>query len=240
MPGANGPYDGPGIEVRRPAQVRSQPGRAHRSDRQLGTTGGGPLGEPDIAVQLPDQPGAADASGAETEQAGAQSLAPRRAEAELLRPRRRARMLKGDALVSCRRRRPPPSSPRVGVLPEPQGWGGGRVGSGGGVDGYGPGRRTGDDLEGDGPKMEPILTRCGYRCDLCLAYRPNIETNPENRQILSDGWHKCFGFPIPPEETPLRRLPDRPTDSDRSRVPGSAVRHRETTLKLLPMRGLRV
>jgi len=30
--------------------------------------------------------------------------------------------------------------------------------------------------------MEPILTRCGYRCDLCLAYRPNIDANPENRQ----------------------------------------------------------
>ena len=26
--------------------------------------------------------------------------------------------------------------------------------------------------------MEPILTRCGYRCDLCLAYRPNIMEAP--------------------------------------------------------------
>ena len=23
--------------------------------------------------------------------------------------------------------------------------------------------------------MEPILTRCGYRCDLCLAYKPNVD-----------------------------------------------------------------
>ena len=48
--------------------------------------------------------------------------------------------------------------------------------------------------------MEPILTRCGYRCDLCLAYKPNIETHPENRQKLSDGWHKYFGFRLPPAE----------------------------------------
>ncbi|MDX9954065.1 MAG: DUF3795 domain-containing protein [Anaerolineae bacterium] len=47
--------------------------------------------------------------------------------------------------------------------------------------------------------MEPILTRCGYRCDLCLAYKPNIEAQPENRQVLSDGWHTYFGFRIPPE-----------------------------------------
>ena len=48
--------------------------------------------------------------------------------------------------------------------------------------------------------MEPILTRCGYRCDLCLAYKPNVERNPANRQKLSDGWHQYFGFRIPPEE----------------------------------------
>ena len=44
--------------------------------------------------------------------------------------------------------------------------------------------------------MEPILTRCGYRCDLCLAYRPNVAQNPANPQKLSDGWHKYFGFRI--------------------------------------------
>jgi len=47
--------------------------------------------------------------------------------------------------------------------------------------------------------MDPILTRCGYRCDLCLAYRPNVEAQPGNRQQLSDGWHTYFGFRIPPE-----------------------------------------
>jgi hypothetical protein len=48
--------------------------------------------------------------------------------------------------------------------------------------------------------MEPILTRCGYRCDLCLAYRPNVENNPSNQQKLSDGWYKYFGFRLPPTE----------------------------------------
>ncbi|KAB3529584.1 DUF3788 family protein [Alkaliphilus serpentinus] len=40
-----------------------------------------------------------------------------------------------------------------------------------------------------------ILTRCGYRCDLCLAYKENIE-NDDKRQLLSDGWFKFFGFRI--------------------------------------------
>jgi hypothetical protein len=48
--------------------------------------------------------------------------------------------------------------------------------------------------------MQPILTRCGYRCDLCLAYRPNVESNPANRPILSDGWQQYFGFRLPPEQ----------------------------------------
>jgi len=48
--------------------------------------------------------------------------------------------------------------------------------------------------------MEPILTRCGYRCDLCLAYKPNVENNPSNQQKLSDGWFKYFGFRLPPQE----------------------------------------
>lgn len=48
--------------------------------------------------------------------------------------------------------------------------------------------------------MEPILTRCGNRCDLCLAYKPNIETHPFDRKKLSDGWFKYYGFRTPEEE----------------------------------------
>ena len=46
---------------------------------------------------------------------------------------------------------------------------------------------------------EAILTRCGYRCDLCLAYAPNVINHPSNREKLSDGWYKYYGFRIPPE-----------------------------------------
>ncbi len=48
--------------------------------------------------------------------------------------------------------------------------------------------------------MDPVLTRCGYRCDLCLAYRPNVEERPANQQILSDGWFKYFGFRVEPRK----------------------------------------
>ena|SRR3972149_2254800 len=44
-----------------------------------------------------------------------------------------------------------------------------------------------------------ILTRCGYRCDLCLAYKDNIEKD-DQRVFLSDTWHKIYGFRIPAEE----------------------------------------
>ena len=48
--------------------------------------------------------------------------------------------------------------------------------------------------------MQSVLSRCGYRCDLCLAYQPNVQKDPANQQILSDGWYKYFGFRIPPEQ----------------------------------------
>ena len=44
-----------------------------------------------------------------------------------------------------------------------------------------------------------ILAKCGYRCDLCLAYKDNIETN-DQREFLSDTWHKIYGFRIPAKE----------------------------------------
>jgi hypothetical protein len=47
--------------------------------------------------------------------------------------------------------------------------------------------------------MEPIITLCGMRCDLCLAYQPNLDAHPENAQRISDGWETYFGFRIPPE-----------------------------------------
>jgi len=48
--------------------------------------------------------------------------------------------------------------------------------------------------------LKPIVTRCGYRCDLCRAYKSNVDKNPSNRERLSDGWLKYFGFHLPPSE----------------------------------------
>lgn len=47
--------------------------------------------------------------------------------------------------------------------------------------------------------METIVGRCGYRCDLCPAYKDNIRGR-QHRQWVSDGWFKFFGFRIPPDE----------------------------------------
>jgi hypothetical protein len=43
-----------------------------------------------------------------------------------------------------------------------------------------------------------ILSKCGYRCDLCLAYKPNVDKK-DQRQDLSDGWYDIYGFRIDPE-----------------------------------------
>ena len=43
-----------------------------------------------------------------------------------------------------------------------------------------------------------IVSKCGYRCDLCLAYQPNVEKN-DRRKELSDGWFNIYGFRIEPE-----------------------------------------
>ena len=43
-----------------------------------------------------------------------------------------------------------------------------------------------------GGPMREMASRCGYRCDLCMAYAPNLESHPENRQLLSDGWFKSL------------------------------------------------
>ena len=44
-----------------------------------------------------------------------------------------------------------------------------------------------------------ILAKCGYRCDLCLAYKPNVERQ-DQRSELSDGWYAIYGFRLDPED----------------------------------------
>ncbi|MDP2871445.1 MAG: DUF3788 family protein [Bacillota bacterium] len=46
--------------------------------------------------------------------------------------------------------------------------------------------------------MSEILSRCGYRCDLCLAYRQNVNRQDE-REYLRDNWKTYFGLEIPVE-----------------------------------------
>jgi len=48
-------------------------------------------------------------------------------------------------------------------------------------------------------RRTPIIARCGYRCDLCPAYRENLH-GPEDQQRTSDGWFKYYGFRIPPNQ----------------------------------------
>lgn len=44
-----------------------------------------------------------------------------------------------------------------------------------------------------------VLSRCGYRCDLCLAYINNIKVD-DQRAFLSDTWFKIYGFRIPADD----------------------------------------
>ncbi len=44
-----------------------------------------------------------------------------------------------------------------------------------------------------------VIAKCGYRCDLCLAYPANVKRQ-DRRAELSDGWFKCFGFRIPGDQ----------------------------------------
>lgn len=44
-----------------------------------------------------------------------------------------------------------------------------------------------------------ILGRCGYRCDLCPAYQPNIKSMAD-KQKVRDGWAEYLDFHISAEE----------------------------------------
>ncbi len=44
-----------------------------------------------------------------------------------------------------------------------------------------------------------ILSRCGFRCDLCAAYNPNIKSF-EDKKRVSAKWQQYFGFYLEPEK----------------------------------------
>ena len=46
--------------------------------------------------------------------------------------------------------------------------------------------------------MEPIIARCGYRCDLCPAYKTNLKSEADKKQMC-DAWAKYLDSDIPPE-----------------------------------------
>lgn len=43
------------------------------------------------------------------------------------------------------------------------------------------------------------ITRCGYCCDLCKAYAPNIQKN-DQRKELSEVWKEYYDLDIPENE----------------------------------------
>lgn len=47
--------------------------------------------------------------------------------------------------------------------------------------------------------MEEIITKCGYRCDICPAYIKNLKTT-DDKQNACDGFNKYYGFQIQPNE----------------------------------------
>jgi len=47
--------------------------------------------------------------------------------------------------------------------------------------------------------MEPIIAKCGYRCDLCPAYEANLNSDAD-KQRMSDAWERYCGFKVPPEQ----------------------------------------
>jgi len=47
--------------------------------------------------------------------------------------------------------------------------------------------------------MKDSMARCGNRCNLCQAYKGNIHSK-EDKQKISDGWFKFYGFRIPAEK----------------------------------------
>lgn len=52
--------------------------------------------------------------------------------------------------------------------------------------------------------MEQIISKCGYRCDLCPAYEANLKSDAD-KQRMSDAWEKYCGFQVPPEQ--IKRCP---------------------------------
>ena len=47
--------------------------------------------------------------------------------------------------------------------------------------------------------MEPVIAKCGYRCDLCMAFEANLKGD-EDKQDISRAFETYYGCKIPVEE----------------------------------------
>ena len=47
--------------------------------------------------------------------------------------------------------------------------------------------------------MEPVVSKCGYRCDLCSAFEANLKSD-EDRQEICRAFEKYYGCAIPLED----------------------------------------
>jgi len=47
--------------------------------------------------------------------------------------------------------------------------------------------------------MREMLSKCCFRCDLCLAHRDNIALE-DMRQDLSEGWRRFFDLDVPADQ----------------------------------------
>ena len=62
--------------------------------------------------------------------------------------------------------------------------------------------------------MSEITGCCGYRCDLCQAYRENV-VDSEHQQKTVEGWLKYYGDHVPPEEAYCDGCLDKRKDAKR-------------------------
>ena len=47
-------------------------------------------------------------------------------------------------------------------------------------------------------EKEPIISKCGYKCDRCPAHKSNRKSE-DDKKIMCDAWNKYLGSSIEPE-----------------------------------------
>jgi len=47
--------------------------------------------------------------------------------------------------------------------------------------------------------VEPIIAKCGYRCDQCLAHETNLKSD-EDKQRMSEALKRYYRCDVPPEK----------------------------------------